>query len=842
MIHLSWSFIRHRYRLYAGTLLTVICASMLMSSCLLLMFSAIFGDKGPTRFQQADYLIAHPRTVVAELGEDRETDDIPVIPPLSREEITEIERMLPGYSLYLDLTFYAQLLDQQGNLLLNQGKYRTFGHTWSSYALTADRLQAGRPVQAPDEVVIDADLARQSGYQIGDQVEVLTAAGIQTYTLVGIGKDEGGRAPFQGAMYFDASHASLANQGLPTAIGVKLNGASPLTEEQIERIEESMQVNVYANQSRIKADSADVSLDYTGAIAVFGTMVGLTFFIAMFVLASTISFSVQQRFGDIALLRTIGSTTGQVKRMLITETMLLSSIGAIGGSLLGSAGAAWLRQMFVDIGAIPSELTLISPRMTIGIAFGASLLISLLAAAGSSGSATGMDILKTVKGEVEPPAKSRWVRYMLGLIFFGGGLAILIFTPMQGGMGVGMSFIVIALWLITASLCGPILLALLHAATRWLLVLVPGAALPLAMANLKRNRSQLVKVAIPLSMLLAVNAVMLLTSTWLMTLTEEHAAERRGGGYQIQLAGGQGIPLPFVEQVMKQTEIRGGYALVRSSVVVQKGSNLEEISAAGLYESGAVPLLKVVSGSLLDIESAGKIAISDAWSRSLKVEVQDRLTLRLADGTKAEFEIGAIFQRMEGFEEILLPWRPLYAHSDQQLFQQLQVYQAPHTSDSQFQQAIRQLETDWPPLHIRDFSAVEGDQDEQRVQRMALYIMLGISVLFTSIAVMNTQFIAMFARGKEVQDLRLAGATTQQIRRMFRWESLLLTWLATVLGVAMVEAVVIPFGLEQDGQWRWGFDSNLYVGLIGFTVILSMVSGWLASFAFMRRSEAWTRS
>src|SRR5439155_23300049 len=62
--------------------------------------------------------------------------------------------------------------------------------------------------------------------------------------------------------------------------------------------------------------------------AAFG---GLAMFIAIFVVASTLGLSIQQREREIALMRAVAATPGQIRRMLAWQAVIVALAGSAAG-------------------------------------------------------------------------------------------------------------------------------------------------------------------------------------------------------------------------------------------------------------------------------------------------------------------------------------------------------------------------------------------------------------------------------------------------------------------------------------------------------------------------------
>ena len=82
-------------------------------------------------------------------------------------------------------------------------------------------------------------------------------------------------------------------------------------------------------------------------LALFTGMLGLAILIALIGIANTLSLSVLERTRESALLRALGLTRSQLRRMLLTEAMLMAVLGVALGIALGGAFGWALVHMFV---------------------------------------------------------------------------------------------------------------------------------------------------------------------------------------------------------------------------------------------------------------------------------------------------------------------------------------------------------------------------------------------------------------------------------------------------------------------------------------------------------------
>ncbi|ACU70808.1 protein of unknown function DUF214 [Catenulispora acidiphila DSM 44928] len=103
-----------------------------------------------------------------------------------------------------------------------------------------------------------------------------------------------------------------------------------------------------------KKNSLTGSADAT--LQLFTAMLGLAVVIAVLGIANTLSLSVVERTRESALLRALGLSRGQMRRMLSVEAVLMSAVGALMGVALGVGIAAALESLIgrVEGGAVLS--------------------------------------------------------------------------------------------------------------------------------------------------------------------------------------------------------------------------------------------------------------------------------------------------------------------------------------------------------------------------------------------------------------------------------------------------------------------------------------------------------
>ncbi len=152
--------------------------------------------------------------------------------------------------------------------------------------------------------------------------------------------------------------------------------------------------------------------------------------IVLFSLVSTLSITVGQRAAEIALLRTVGATPRQVRRLVRLETFVV----AVTASVVGAA-AAWLvgrglLAAFRSAGMVSESVTfggsVVSLAGTVALMVVTALVAASFAARRSSSRPARTAL---VEATAEQPRMPRWRKLVgLGLVAYGLGMAVITIT------------------------------------------------------------------------------------------------------------------------------------------------------------------------------------------------------------------------------------------------------------------------------------------------------------------------------------------------------------------------------------------------------------------------------
>ena len=192
--------------------------------------------------------------------------------------------------------------------------------------------------------------------------------------------------------------------------------------------------------------------------------------------------------------------------------------------------------------------------------------------------------------------------------------------------------------------------------------------------------------------------------------------------------------------------------------------------------------LPLVAGSLAALRGTGTVAVpAGRW------HVGQFAQFWLGDSTPVRLRVVAVYAaQLDLSETVLLPWDLRDAHTAP-LASAVYLRLAPGSGLAGARAAAQPGGA--TVTTARHFLSSQQTQDD-RVNHLAVLVLLGMALLYTGIAIANTLVMTIGDRAGELAVLRLSGATRPQVLRMLATEAGLTTAVGTLLG-AVVTAVTV---------------------------------------------------
>jgi putative ABC transport system permease protein len=759
--------------------------------------------------------------------------------------LVNILQSLPGAAkVVAEVSFPAAVLTDRQPV---SGAAQPQGHDWAAAALTPYSLRAGTAPARPGQVVLDAALARRSGAAVGDRVRVAAGGMTGTYRVTGVVAPAGDRPVTQPAVFFSAGDARrlAGHPGKVDSIGIL---ATPGTD--IGQLRRRVQATVAAHAAvalagddRGLAEFPEAKADAETLIAIAAVFGGIAVMVAVLVVASTLALSVQQRQREVALLRAIGATPRQVRRMILTETLVVAAFATAVGCLPGSHLGRWLLDQLAANGLIPPAVAFRQGWIPAVTAAGVALLTALAAALLVGRRAA---LTRPSEALAEADLQRRWLgwgRLLAALVFLAGGvaLAIVTMTVMSGPVAASTAGPTVMLFAFGLALLGPGITRLMTAVLQPLRM-VSGLAGELAMLNARAQTVRTAAAAMPIMLAVGIATALLYVQTTQAAATERaYAANLRADVVLTSTVGG-GLPPDLIGSVRRLSGVAGASEYVTSTGYVERphdraqgedGWPLQGVTADGAAQTTAA---SVTAGTLAALRG-NTVALPAQHARALGRGVGDTIRMRLGDRAQVELRVVALLSASS--QTILLPAGLLAAHTTAGRPTQILVRAAPGADTRRLTAGLTKLAGRWPGVTVADRSALTATYGEQQqTQAWVNYLLVGMIVAYTAIAVVNTLVLATARRRREFALLRLTGSTRGQVLRMMGMEGVLVAVVGIVLGTAVSTTTLVPFSVAASDSPMPSGPPWIYLAVVGTAAALALAATLLPTWQALRSPPA----
>ncbi|MEU9714619.1 FtsX-like permease family protein [Streptomyces sp. NPDC047976] len=729
-------------------------------------------------------------------------------------------------------------------LVLDGGKggLSATGHGWASAALGPYRVAEGAAPAGTGRVALDSRLAAEAGARVGDRITLGLHGAARPYEVAALVN-----GPGDGATVFlsDADVAQAAPQeGKVDSIGVVTEpGASTgQVRAAVAKALKGMPVTVLTGDERGRAEFPDVVTRGKNLVSMSAVFGGLAAMVTVFVVASTLGLSIQQRQRQMALLRAIGSTPGQVRRMILAETFVVAVFATALACVPGPHLGKWLLGRFVDAHVVPEVVMYRAGWIPLIAGAGAALATALGAAYIA---ARGAARTRPTEALAEAAVQRRWfnwIRAVVALLCLAGGTVLAFVTLQMDGAKAGSAATPAAmLWAVGFGLLGPGLTRLVTALLHWPVRAVTGFAGRLALLNAQARSIRMAGAVMPVMLATGLASALIYLQTTQSAGAEQAFKDNLRADVVITSATG-GMPASLVERIGRQPGVAAASAYVPSSGFLEpskaewaayngkgkapKGTpvQINGVSPEGIERTTSV---RVVSGSLADLrEDTVALPESSAGGHRLG----ERIPMRLGDGTKVEPKLVATVNERRGYGAVLMPASVIAQHTAKGGVPQILVSAAPGTDSGQLADRLTGQGAPAPGLHVTDRTSLVSAQVKQNdTQTWVAYLLVAMVIGYAVIALVNTLVMATTERRREFTLQRLIGATRSQVMRMMTVEALLTAFAGIALGMLVAAATLIPLSYAVLDRALPAGPASILVTVIASALALTLGATLLAA-------------
>ncbi|MEV5824181.1 FtsX-like permease family protein [Spirillospora sp. NPDC052242] len=789
MIGISLRMLRFHAGGFLAAFVAMFLGAVIVIGCGGLLESGIHRAAPPQRLGAAPIVVTGDQRYHGTASDEVFAERVPLDAGLAGELAA-----LPGVAgTAADVSFPVRRTDGGGELT---------GHGWSSARLAPAALVQGAAPSGDGEVVLPAG----SGAAVGDTVGLLAGGGAARYRVSGL-------VDGAGAAYLaDAEAGRLTGRpGKVDSIGVfTAPGAdAAAVERAVAAAVDGRQVAVLTGDERGRAEDPGVMSEGEDLIPLAAAFGGLSAMVTVFGVAATLGLSIRRRARETALLRAVGATPGQVRRLVVGETMLLAVAATGLACLPGPYVGRWLLAAFAEAGAVPETLAYRAGSVPLAAGVCTALLTALGAAFAA---AHGAARTRPVEALAEASVESRRfgaVRIVAGLGFVAGGMVLASATAKADGPdAAGIATPATLVWTAGCALLGPVLVTAVTAALRRPLRAVTGYAGHLATENARARTARLTGAVLPVMLA----AGLALALVYMQTTQTKGAREVFEDGLRADLAvtsAAGGLPPAMVDEIARHPGVAAASAQVTSTGYIEPAELAGPLVHAGDGGEGAPrpPAMALVgvtaagverttafraTGGSLDALEGATVALPERYAGPY--EIGDTVPMRLGDGSRAALELVATVDAPPGYETALLPAARLLPHTDGGLVPQILVAAEPGTDRARLARALAESHPGLRAVDRGTLSELRAERDD--TQAWMAWLVLAVVVGYAAIALVNAQIIATGERRREFGLLRLAGAARRQVLQMMAVEAVLVAAAGVAAGLLVAAATLVPLSLS----------------------------------------------
>lgn len=724
----------------------------------------------------------------------------------------------------------VSIVDKDGEVLGTVGA-PAFGSNWDDdQQLTPFRLVEGRGPAAPAEIAIDSVSAQKAGYVVGDTVPIVTPQGPLDASLVGIFR-YGASGNLAGATItaFDTAYAQdVLLDGERSFTEVDVIVAEGQTQEAVaQRVEQALDAGVTVQTGIEAADQATAEL--TEGLAFINVFLlvfaGIALFVGTFIILNTFSMLVAQRSRELALLRALGATRGQVMRSLVLEAAGVGLVGAVLGIVVGIAVAYGLQGLFSAVGAeIPTGGLVLQPR-TVAVGLVIGVVVTVLAALVPAVRASRISPMAALRDESSLPSRSLRVRAVVGTLLLLAGVAIMTMGAGSGGtegsqrVGLGVVAALLGAIVIGPAIAGPVVRVLGFAFPRLF-----GTVGSLAVENAERQPRRTAATASALMIGLALVSTLTIFATSAKASITVVIDRVIGAEFLVANQTRQ----PFAEQITAEVAAVPGVAEATGVKIVPAlaGGELGPLIGGDPVALDRMISLSFTTGSLTAIGTDGVVVDTDT-ATAAGIGMGDTVALTLPNQVTRDYTVVGLYDPAGAYSGYVVNRQSL-ADAGVDVGDSVVYVRAETGADlAALQDRLTSALADVPTVQVQS-QAEFKDQITSSVDQLLLVMvmLLSLAILIAILGIVNTLVLGVVERTREIGMLRAVGALRRQIRWMVVLESLVIAVFGAVIGLALgiwfavaLQRTLVDQGIEVlDIPW---LGLLLFLGLAAVVGVLA---------------------
>lgn len=706
----------------------------------------------------------------------------------------------------------------------------------------------GRLPDREGELAIDRETAERRGIGVGRQITVATAVGPRAGTIVGLTTylDRDRSSATGDVVVSDADAVDWLGGGRDTFDTILATADPGVTEADLAgRVQsavgsEATALTGTAYREQVTGQGVFVASLLGTGLQVFAYV---ALFVGAFIIYNTFTITVAQRLREFALLRAIGATGRQVRRVVRFEAVGIglgaSAIGMLTGTVLFFLASRLIPAIAQLAGGGTLQIA-VAPAAVIQVLVSGLVITYVSATLPAWRAARARPIEAMTTAAIDRSGASK-VRAGIGLAALGLGVVALLTGAARSS---GPLLAVGPLLLIVGALVGGPVLA---AGFARLVGLpfdphrnpVPSLATSNAARNPNRTATTANALVIGVSLVVFVTAAGGAVRDYLVT----QLASLGSVDALVVTTAGQ-LPPELVEDVRDLPSAERVAAMASVAGVAEVMGAAMPVEAADPAEVFAVRNQAAVRGSFADLGDDG-ITMPDLYLQNTAIKIGDPVRVTFLNGEQRTFTLKATTQfSLDALAPVISLDAARKANPDVAP-DTLQIRAAPGQVDNLIR-SLEDLTLPYATVAVAPgsiFSTVLRDLFNALISSVSA--LLGVAVLIALFGIVNTLVLSITERTHEIGILRAVGMSRRQLAAAVRVEAVVVAVLGTLLGIAFGlftgwcltrplfsdPSQSIPGNTAPAATFSWPVAQLGLIALLGIVigVVASLLPAWRAT-------------
>jgi putative ABC transport system permease protein len=718
------------------------------------------------------------------------------------QELLARTRTLPGAATAVgSVSGFTALAGRDGRLV-GEG-WATTGANYDGTTGPDPRypLIRGRAPAAEGEIAIDARTAERTGYEVGDTVRLSVSGPVRTERVTGVFATDDGNVVAGGTLtLFDTATGQrlFAEPGRYNQID--LTAAPGISPDQLRQqaegllpygIEALTAAELAAEQARRNAES------FLALSQLLLACAGIALFVGIFLIVNAFTMLVTQRTRELALLRAVGATRGQVTRSVLAEAAVVALAASAAGLVAGIGIGAGVRAVLSDTGSTLPDGPLVVDATTIVVSLALGVGVTLVAAwlpARRAGRISPVAALSSVHAPLS--VRSLVVRNTVGAVLAVAGAVVVTGASRvvdgEPWLAAGAVLLLTGVFVLTPLLSRPFIAAAAPALRRFG---VPGR---LAGQNAERNPRRTAATASALTIgLTLITALTVIGAGADRAVRELAASDFVRADYIVSMAGAGPLAPDAARRLSELTEVTA--VSPRREIPARVDGAEQTVAGFHTADIGRLLNLGMTEGTF----TAGKTAIVDVETAAAEGwRPGDTIAITWPDGARDELAITGLY-RSDFDAGVKTDVAVMNPHLDRITDTEILVKTRGGAGEAA-ERSLRAALGDSPAIRIKDKQDLAAEITG--TVGLILSILSGMLVLAVVVAVLgvvNTLAMSVHERAREIGLLRAIGLDRAEVRRMVRLESMVISLFGGTLGVGLgiflgwaVGRLVVTLGVD----------------------------------------------